>query len=350
MFSTYRPEDVTILLKDITGMVEPQSTEEREKLIQSGRHYCEMLPIEYVPSKEYMDLFYESLKNYSKITADAVMDMAKVIYSFKGRDVVLVSLARAGTPIGILAKHYLDRAYHMNVPHYTISIIRGKGIDKNAMDYILSRHDAKNIQFIDGWTGKGAIKRQLDEAMKDYPDVDPGVAVLSDPARKASIFGTHNDFLIPSSLLNSTVSGLLSRTFLRDDIIGPNDFHGAVFYKELMNEDLTYTFINEVEKYFDFVTYNAKYISRPCKVTVDKELANISNEFGISDINLVKPSVGETTRVLLRRVPYKILVHSLDDPNLAHIYRLAKEKNVPVEKYPLYNYSACGLIKELGDV
>ena len=81
MFSTYRPEDVTILLKDITGMVEPQSTEEREKLIQSGRHYCEMLPIEYVPSKEYMDLFYESLKNYSKVTAEAVMDMAKIIYS-----------------------------------------------------------------------------------------------------------------------------------------------------------------------------------------------------------------------------------------------------------------------------
>ena len=62
----YKEDDVVLLLKDITGMVEPQSTEEREKLIQSGRHYCEMLPIEYVPTEKYMQVYYESLKNYSK--------------------------------------------------------------------------------------------------------------------------------------------------------------------------------------------------------------------------------------------------------------------------------------------
>ena len=45
--------------------------------------------------------------------------------------------------------------------------------------------------------------------------------------------GTHEDILIPSSCLNSTVSGLVSRTFLREDIIGEKDFHGAVFYEEL---------------------------------------------------------------------------------------------------------------------
>ena len=30
MFGTYKPEDVTILLKDISGLVKPQPTEERE--------------------------------------------------------------------------------------------------------------------------------------------------------------------------------------------------------------------------------------------------------------------------------------------------------------------------------
>ena len=39
MRSSYRDEDVTLLLKDITGMVQPQPTEEREKLIQAGKHY-----------------------------------------------------------------------------------------------------------------------------------------------------------------------------------------------------------------------------------------------------------------------------------------------------------------------
>lgn len=50
MFGTYHPDDVVLLLKDITGMVEPQPALVREKLIQSGTHYCEMLPLEYAPS------------------------------------------------------------------------------------------------------------------------------------------------------------------------------------------------------------------------------------------------------------------------------------------------------------
>ena len=54
MRSSYRDEDVTLLLKDITGMVQPQPTEEREKLIQAGKHYSEMLPVEYVPTEKYM--------------------------------------------------------------------------------------------------------------------------------------------------------------------------------------------------------------------------------------------------------------------------------------------------------
>lgn len=36
MRSSYLAEDVVLLLKDITGMVSPQPTQERERLIQSG--------------------------------------------------------------------------------------------------------------------------------------------------------------------------------------------------------------------------------------------------------------------------------------------------------------------------
>lgn len=60
MRSSYKAEDVTLLLKDITGMVKPQSTQEREKQIQAGTHYCEMLPIEYIPSETYMQVYLGS--------------------------------------------------------------------------------------------------------------------------------------------------------------------------------------------------------------------------------------------------------------------------------------------------
>ena len=73
-------------------------------------------------------------------------------------------------------------------------------------------------------------------------------------------------------------------------------------------------------------------------------------DFGIRDINLIKPSIGEATRVLLRRVPWKVLVHSLrDEAHLGHIYQLAREKGAELVEYPLENYRACGLIRDLAD-
>ena len=235
MFSTYQSQDVTILLKDITGLVTPLGTREREARIQSGVHYSEMLPLEYEPSQAYLDAYFDALRRYAGLTAEAVARAAEQSWAEKGERCALVSLARAGTPIGILMRRYLRGRYGADVPHYTISIIRGRGIDRNAMAYLLARHAPGDLQFVDGWTGKGAIQRQLDAAMADYPGVDPGLAVLSDPANVAAVCGTHDDFLIASSCLNSTVSGLLSRTFLRSDIIGPEDFHGAVFYLSLIH-------------------------------------------------------------------------------------------------------------------
>ena len=350
MFSTYKTDDVTILLKDISGLVNPQSTQEREKLIQSGKHYSEMLPIEYEPSTEYLKTYYNALYRYSTITAEAVGNVADWVYADKSKEVVLVSLARAGTSIGILIKHFIEQKYHCKIKHYTISIIRGIGIDKNAINYILEHNNPKSIQFVDGWTGKGAIQNQLVEAMKDYPDVDSGLAVLSDPAHIADKSGTQEDFLIASSCLNSTVSGLLSRTFLRSDIIGKDDFHGAAFYSNLKDKDLTYQFINIIESKFNF-----SKIYKQNKTTAKKnsgldEVYKIANEFNINDINLIKPSIGEATRVLLRRLPWKILVHSLiDEEHLGHLYQLAKEKKVELIEYPLQNYKACGLIRSLAD-
>lgn len=348
MRTTYKKEDVELLLKDITGLVKPQSTQEREQLIQQGRHYCEMLPIEYSPSEAYMEAYETALKVFADSTSEAVGVLADKIMEEKGRSVVLVSLARAGTPVGILLKRYLRWKYGITVPHYSISIIRGRGIDQNAMRYLLCRYRPEDMLFVDGWIGKGAILSELRKAVADFPGVSPELAVLADPANVTKLCGTHEDILIPSSCLNCTVSGLVSRTFLRDDIIGETDFHGAVYYGELEAQDLSYAFISEIQSRFQ------KEYSQ--KDTGDlgqglDEVLRIGREFKIEDVNLIKPGIGETTRVLLRRVPWKVLVHEkyMGDKALEHILRLAKEKNVPVQTYPLKNYKACGIIKKLAD-
>lgn len=350
MKSSYLDKDVTLLLKDISGLVTPLPTKEREKLIQSGVHYCEMLPLEYKPTEQYMKAYHFALNSYAKVTADAVCQVSEKLYTdIPGDEIVLVSLARAGIPIGILIKRYLEHKYAKKVFHYSISIIRGRGIDKNAIDYILKRHKASSVRFVDGWIGKGAIQRELKAALTPYPELDPTLAVLSDPANITAMCGTHEDILIPSSCLNSTISGLISRTFLRSDIIGPEDFHGAAYYGELAEEDLSYEFIDTIESHFNYDTRLKD--TTPTGITGLKEVQAIGEHFGVSDINFIKPGIGEATRVLIRRVPWKLLIRTGEKENskLAHLLQLAFEKQVPVEEYPLQNYIACGIIKDLAD-
>ena len=351
MSSSYKSGDVDILLKDISGLVQPLPASEREKYIQSGTHYCEMLPLEYKPSEKYMETYYSALEDYSGATARGVGILAEKLFRQKGENLAVVSLARAGIPIGILIKRYLKNKYGVEIDHYAVSIIRGRGIDKNAMDHILRRHAPSDIQFVDGWIGKGAILRQLKEALRDYPLVSPELAVVSDPANLTENCGTHEDILIPSSCLNATVTGLISRTFLRDDIIGPGDFHGAAYYPELEGEDMSEEFLLAIEKHFD-------HSARTCTESVGFNgvavVEEIAREYDIEDINFIKPGIGEATRVLLRRVPWKVIVNRkyADSAQLKHIYQLAREKNVPVElsRTELGSYKVCGIIKKLSDV
>lgn len=357
--SSYSEKEVKILLQDVRGKVPVLDTKEREKLNQSGVHYSEMLPVEYAPSDEYLKLYKEALISQGKETAQAVVNLASKILKEKALgNIVLVSLARAGTPVGILLKRYLDNyvspKHKFNVPHYTISIIRGKGIDKAAMNYILANYPAKDIVFVDGWVGKGAINRVLAEAVEELgvEGLSPELAVLSDPASETELYGTRNDFLIPSACLNSTVSGLISRTVhlpsMTDD-----ELHGAVYYEENEAFDLSNDFLNEIESYFPSLESEVEQTSSDELESFKgiDEVKQIASEFKIDDINKVKPGLGETIRVLLRRVPEVVLTRPDAKPEfIAPIIQLAKEKGVPVKEYPLKKYNACGIIKDVSDL
>ena len=353
MNSSYSATDVEILLKDITGLVEPLPASVREINIQKGVHYCEMLPLEYKPSEKYMYAYEKALSNYAEPTAKAISILAEKIYQNKGEKLVLVSLARAGIPLGILVKRYIRNKYAVDVSHYAISIIRGKGIDKNAVNYILARHLPEHLQFVDGWIGKGAILKQLKEALSEFPQISAELGVISDPANITELCGTHEDILIPSSCLNATVTGLISRTFLRTDIIGKDDFHGAAYYEELKDEDLSEEFLKCIETKFEYS--GSTKVQEPSRINVGLDIVkDIAAKYKVSDINFIKPGIGEATRVLLRRVPWKILINPKykDSDELEHIYQLAAEKGVScdISKVELGNYKVCGIIKKISDV
>jgi hypothetical protein len=75
----------------------------------------------------------------------------------------------------------------------------------------------------------------------------------------------------------------------------------------------------------------------------------IAAEYRIDDVNLVKPGVGETTRVLLRRVPDRVLVRpgadGAADDDLAHVLLLAAQRGVAVEPVPGLPYRCVGIIR-----
>ncbi len=353
----YSPNDVIFLLKNLNGLMTEMDLQSREQRIQSGGHYSEMLPIEYEPTKDYLDLFHQTLHESAAKVAEAVGVVAEHILKRNGPKMVLVSLARAGTPIGILVKRYLLEKHGLDFPHYSISIIRGRGIDENALLYILQNHLGSKIQFIDGWTGKGAITKVLNQACLEFNakyeyDLDDDLAVLADPGHCVKTFGTREDFLIPSACLNSTVSGLVSRTVFRRDLIGEKDFHGARFYENLLKVEVSNLFVDTITREFKMLKrINSGFMDSYADPEVSwqglKSLTYIKEKYGIEDINFIKPGVGETTRVLLRRLPDRVLVDNLENSNLKHIMLLCKDKGVPVEEYPQLSYSCCGIVRQI---
>ncbi|QGV80825.1 phosphoribosyltransferase [Streptomyces ficellus] len=351
-FSSYAPEEVGWLLQDLSDVELEAPTEEREEAIQhGGAHYAESLPVEYQPSDRYQALFHAALDTSAARIARAVGTVTETVLAERSPRPVLVSLARAGTPVGVLMRRWALHRHGLDLPHYAVSIVRGRGIDANALRWLAAHHDPADVVFVDGWTGKGAITRELAAALQDFPGFDPEIAVLADPGSCVRTYGTREDFLIPSACLNSTVSGLISRTVLRADLVGPDDYHGAKFYRELAGADVSNDFLTAITSHFDDVTAlvdaDVKELSATDRTPTWAGWAaveRISQEYGIHDVNLVKPGVGETTRVLLRRVPWKILAQRGAGADLDHVRLLAEQRGVPVEEVDDLHYTCVGLI------
>ena len=359
-FGTYTADEVGWLLSDLSDVPLEVATAERELAIQSGRaHYAESLPIEYQPDEEYGQLFTSVLAESAPRLATAVGVVTELVLAERGCDIVLVSLARAGTPIGILMRRWIFRHHRALVNHYAISIVRDRGIDTVALKYLATRHDPASIVFVDGWTGKGAISRELSAALYQYNSAtgvrfNDDLAVLADPGQCARTYGTREDFLIASACLNSTVSGLVSRTVLNRRILGEDDFHGAKFYPALSAADQSGTFLDAVAAHFDNVRDDVQLelasLRQRDRTPTWAGLATVKRiqaNYAIANPNLVKPGIGETTRVLLRRTPWRIVLREPDAPEHRHIRMLATARDVPVVHDSDLTYSCVGLIKDV---
>jgi len=357
---SYAPDDVQILLKRLP-LQAFINVAEKEVLIQSGKkHYSEMLSPESLPSARYLEVFRHAWRsNRSRMARDSLV-LADLIAKDRRREITIVSLARAGIPVGVILKRVLHKVFDRDATHYSVSIIRDRGIDEVALKHILAcGHAPESIVFVDGWTGKGVIARELDHWVEKFNQkhgtaIDKGLYVLSDLAGTAAHASSSVDYLIPSSILNATVSGLISRSIL-NDAIGPGDFHGCVYFEEFEAHDQSRAFANDiVEAAIDMARVQgrpaADPLNRRAAAAVSRQcIQALQQSYGIQDPNLIKPGIGEATRVLLRRMPRLLILRDPQADDVAHLRILASEKTVPVTVNTNLPYHAVALIRNTSD-
>lgn len=341
MKSSYNEDDVILLLNDVTDKIKPVTQEQRRILVEKGEYVRSIIIKEYEVSKEYTKIVNDNMDLYIENVAKTVGILAEKLYTLKKNDLVLVDIARAGIPIGILLKRYLKMYHNVDIPHYSISLVQG--LDPKAMEYIINKHGTKGIQFIDGWTGKGTVAKEIKRCVeKYYPDVDWGLGVLSDCINVAKYVGTREDIYIPHSPLNAAVTGLVSITVKNEKFDNPSGFHSAIYLKELEEDD-----------------QSAEYIERVVKQFTKQENIEINNELLIDDTEIDKisklintnkkelnPGINEAARAVLRRDLKKLIVQDKNDKELAVLIKLASSKNIPVEEMPLNGYKAVSVAKD----
>ena len=349
---SYLPAEVTLLLDIISAdSVNDISPTQKEALIQSGqRHYSDMLTLEKPPSATHEALYNQALAAGKQRMANDVTSLAFSLHQLfhacvsASQPLILVSLVRAGLPIGVLLQKALSDAsasYALASQHYGVSIIRDRGLDPVALQYILQQHPHSPIVFVDGWTGKGAIYGELQRSLAQITDkrqqaqlfhqgegVIP-LVTLADPAGVAWLSASDDDWLMPASLLNSTVSGLISRTLYRE----PSDgLHQAVYYDQLQLWDRSGEFIQIIDALRQQTPLPTPLTGKLLPTFATQSvIEDLAARFAISNRNRIKPTIAEATRAILRRDPECVLVNEMaDGQDTALLRHLCKEKNIQV--------------------
>jgi hypothetical protein len=330
--------------------------EEKERLIQSGRkHYSEMLTHEHRPSAGYVDLFLVQTERHQQRLAQDIINLAETIRVTHAAPITLVSLARAGTPIGALLQRALTR--YLNVParHFSISIIRDRGIDEQALKYLLriAKRPPQGVVFVDGWTAKGVIAHQLKHSIAHWNRRQPEqltgrLHVVADLSGVADVAASVDDYIIPSGILGATVSGLVSRSILNEQVAA-TDFHGCVFYEHLRADDYSTWFLDTIsEAMKNLMPEPLPSLDQTPYYSARRHyLRKLQQDYHITNINYIKPGVLEASRVLLRRVPGLLLLAESESSEVTHLKLLAAEKGVPVRYDRHMPFSGVALIKTL---
>lgn len=346
----FAQNDVRFLLNPVN--IAMTSVDEKEALIQSGKaHYSDLLSQEPAPSQWHLNLFAKALQRETPRMANEVQQLCHtLIAQFNNTPIILVSLVRAGVPLGVMLQRALHDAGKTSF-HYGISIIRDRGIDSAALEWIENRHGTQGIVFVDGWTGKGAIRSQLQRSLhgrKGYP-TEPRLVVLADPCGCAWLSASDDDWLIPFGIMGAPVSGLISRS-----LWSPVGFHGCVQCDHLADFECGQLLVDTVDNYRQTLVSAAQIkpdLAQKARLRCKSEavVLHLAERYAVDNLNRIKPGIAEATRAVLRRVPDHVLVRAINDPDVALLMALARDKGIHISEVgdEIGQYRAVTIIKKV---
>ncbi|WP_284441707.1 cysteine protease StiP domain-containing protein, partial [Escherichia coli] len=197
------------------------------------------------------------------------------------------------------------------------------------------------------------ITGELVRALKDrpgYPE-QPRLVVLADPCGCSWLAASDDDWLIPFGIMGAPVSGLISRS-----VWSSEGLHGCMVCEHLSEFECSRMLVDTVAHFRKKLTPSSlaplSWNTESARIlwqTSRDVIAFLADEFKVDSVNRIKPGIAEATRAVLRRVPDHVFVRSIDDPDVALLVGLAREKGIVVTEMggTLGQYRAVTIIKKV---
>lgn len=138
--------------------------------------------------------------------------------------IVFVSILRAGVFIARGLSERMQRHGYPEAPVTALGLFHEAGFDFSAFSAIVRDYPGCFPVFVDGWTGRGVVARELkkayvewkkDSGEKGLPGT-PLLATLVDPGRHGDLYGTDRDTPVPCAHFTAPEVFGFSRAFIKN--------------------------------------------------------------------------------------------------------------------------------------
>jgi hypothetical protein len=188
----------------------------------------------------FRNLVLEAIQQRAASISGLVDRLARAMLPTLSAPPLLVAILRAGVPVGALLAQRLRTWLQAEVPLVALSLFAGIGWDAVALQAALQRHPGRPVWFVDGWTGRGRVARELQHSYQHWlqrggeafaGSEGPRLAVLCDPAGAAHACGVQADYFVPAACFTAPETLGFSRGFVREE---PGMFRVYLYPRRLL--------------------------------------------------------------------------------------------------------------------